>query len=217
MEKENARAVNKIKCHTQGFVSDIMRLFNSDSGFTLIELLVVVLIIGILASIALPQYQKAVERSKATQAITLLKSVYSAAKAYQMANGEWPTSFDELSVNIPWTEHTNWYATGLHKPGLSNKDWSIQIRNAAGSQSTEKPRGLVVGRLSGPYAGAAFYIYSASEYTNVPIDTLVCVESHSQYTRIPFGKTRGSYCSQIMGGTFLPTTSAGNWDYFSLP
>ncbi len=56
-------------------------------GFTLIELLVVVLIIGILAAIAMPQYQKAVEKSRATEAIQIMKSLHDAFAVYRMSNG----------------------------------------------------------------------------------------------------------------------------------
>ena len=157
-------------------------------AFTLIELLVVVLIIGILAAIAVPQYQKAVEKSKSAQAVTMLKSVYQAAQEYYLANGAWPTSFADLSVTPPWTGTTKWYEAPDNKDALSDGNWSIQINRA----TDDSRLGIAIGRISGKYTGGGFVIWHKYSSSTMPLNAIVCAEKISDI------ETPGDYCKKLM-------------------
>ena len=69
-------------------------------GFTLIELLVVVLIIGILSSVALPQYTQAVAKSRFSEAMTNLKSLAEAVKLCELENGKVIWGENETCANM---------------------------------------------------------------------------------------------------------------------
>ncbi len=71
------------------------------AAFTLIELLVVVLIIGILAAIAVPQYQVAVAKSRTMSLLPLMKAIDDAEHVYLLANGEFTTDFNKLDITLP--------------------------------------------------------------------------------------------------------------------
>ncbi len=66
-------------------------------GFTLIELLVVVLIMGILASVAMPQYFKSVEKSRSAEAINALSAMVDAQERSYMQTGSYVTRVGLLS------------------------------------------------------------------------------------------------------------------------
>lgn len=67
-------------------------------GFTLIELMIVVAIIGILAAIALPAYQRYVARAQATEGIVLLEGARTAVDEYVSQTGDFPNSLADLEV-----------------------------------------------------------------------------------------------------------------------
>ncbi len=103
-------------------------------GFTLIELLVVVLIIGLLAAVALPQYNKAVKKTKGTEVLETAAVLDKALTSYYLTNGNYrgnsvvsnfsagPSS-EELDVQMPELKYFDYALDG----GLLRRSSTFQV------------------------------------------------------------------------------------------
>lgn len=123
-------------------------------GFTLIELLVVVLIMGILAAVALPQYQVAVEKSRTAEALTLLNTLTAAQENYKMANGSYSRDFEALDVSLPF-ENSSFVcslALAYSSKMMGNGQWGVVL-----DRNLYFKTPVFVIRLSGPYKCYGFF------------------------------------------------------------
>lgn len=177
-------------------------------GFTLIELLVVVLIIGILATVAVPQYQKAVEKSHAMEAITLLKAIAQSQQMYYMTHGKYATQFSQLEdIRLPssFSGKIAYFDYGK-KDARSNDKWSIQLYDAESSHAVR------IGRLTGRYKGGAFVVFlqvpTSSAFRNYE-GKIICQEVKSLTPTYVFKLSAGSFCQKLFGGTLFSDAPGG--------
>lgn len=119
------------------------RRTRSDAGFTLVELIIVVVLIGVLASLALPAHRRLTARSKNVLFQNELRVASQALETYAMDKGEWPPD-----GNGGWPEHVLEYLPppnrwNLPTPVGGHWEW---VRDSGGVQA-----GL---RISGYDGGA---------------------------------------------------------------
>ncbi|MGB5331819.1 MAG: pilin [Woeseiaceae bacterium] len=74
---------------------------SNQRGFTLIELMIVVAIVGILAAIAIPMYQRYVIRTQVSEGLNLSSGAKNSVAEFFMDSGTWPSENDDAGLSAP--------------------------------------------------------------------------------------------------------------------
>ncbi len=153
---------------------------NSNKAFTLIELLVVVLIIGILAAVAVPQYQVAVTKARIATILPILKAMADAQESYYLSNGSYTTNGTLLDIQMPsecsvveGTHYKHYFCKDFMTDFSTEGSVNASYCPKADSQSCAAKRDFLIAfRLSHHISAPNKRICVV--YNNSPLGTKIC-------------------------------------------
>lgn len=152
------------------FLGDICML-GTHKGFTLVELLVVVLIIGVLVALAVPEYMKAVERSRLLETVTLLDSIAKAQRRKYMQINRFADDFTGLDVLPNGATGSSFYTKGDSTTGENGNGFKIELNKGTSYNTGYAQATRHVANGDSPYSYVITRLY-AGTYTTCSSDSL---------------------------------------------
>ena len=117
---------------TQSSLKSLLMLQSDDrgsrAGFTLVEILLVVAILGILAGVAVVSMSGKVERANVTAARTSIGAIRTAIDLYEVDNGKYPASLQNLIVR---GSENNWNGPYLRDARMAKDPWGNDFQYSA--------------------------------------------------------------------------------------
>lgn len=168
--------------------------FCEKKGFTLIEILVVILIIGVLATIAFPKYEKSVWRSRSIELLQHARALKRAQELYILANGKNPINISDMDLS--WPGFTSTCSSDFSSYGLNSSTKKACITNGE----------FVL--FFRPGSGHIFALFAKGKYKYTGFNIHFPDETYC------YELSNRNFCKKVLGCTFKSGTSNR---YFTCP